>query len=432
MSKDEIDEIKRELEEQKKRNEEMSKLLQEVYKKLDSTSKIDLEEEKEKTSQKDIYPKMKTKSNLERGTKSNKYVHRIGSRKLNTERTTEIDEFQEKIQQIIKKAEKIATEGLKTTTKISEKLNKNIQKILERETAKITKATKISKVELDEINHGIENMRDQIESYQEEVEDARAKLNQARIEVRETQRRLERASIRGDRKEMERRRLELIRAIENLNTHEKEIMELRTELIQLKREFARLQRRALKIHEMQSKKSSPHVVRINDIDVEGTVSEYITRVLDSVGKNLEATFRSAFKDRTRAFKSFILADDDKERREKVQDTKERIDKSSEDFFTKSSILLSALGDENRLKILKILEESPQYQKELSEITELKGGSFKHHTDILQNVEFITREAVRGRYLITQLGIEALKLAEMIYFRKKQLEEETEIDISIED
>ncbi|MHA1260336.1 MAG: ArsR family transcriptional regulator [Candidatus Heimdallarchaeaceae archaeon] len=411
MSKDEIDEIKRELEEQKKRNEEMSRLLQQVYKKLDSTAKIDLEKEKEEKEKapKDKYPKLKTKSNLERGTNSNKYLHKSGSRKLNTERTTEIDEFQEKLQQIIKKAEKIATEGLKTTTKISEKLTKNVQKILERETAKITKATKISKVELDEINQEIENMRDQIESYQEEVEDARAKLNQARIEVRETQRRLERASIRGDRKEMERRRLELIRAIENLNTHEKEIMELRTELIQLKREFARLQRRALKIHEMQSKKSSPHVVRIN-----------------------EATFRSAFKDRTRAFKSFIPVDDDKERREKVQDTKERIDKSSEDFFTKSSILLSALGDENRLKILKILEESPQYQKELSEITGLKGGSFKHHTDILQNVEFITREAVRGRYLITQLGIEALKLAEMIYFRKKQLEEETEIDISIED
>ena len=110
-------------------------------------------------------------------------------------------------------------------------------------------------------------------------------------------------------------------------------------------------------------------------------------------------------------------------------------KAQEEFYEEASELLSALGDKNRLKILKILELSPQYQKELSEDTELKGGTFKHHTDILQDENYITREAIRGRYLITQLGLEALKLAEMIYLRKKRLEEELEdeegIDIDID-
>ena len=63
---------------------------------------------------------------------------------------------------------------------------------------------------------------------------------------------------------------------------------------------------------------------------------------------------------------------------------------------------------------------------------MRGGTFKHHTDILQDEGFITREAIRGRYLITQLGIEALKLAEMIHVRKKRIEEEESIDIDIED
>ncbi|GAG96161.1 unnamed protein product, partial [marine sediment metagenome] len=108
-------------------------------------------------------------------------------------------------------------------------------------------------------------------------------------------------------------------------------------------------------------------------------------------------------------------------------------KEVEDFYENASLLLSALGDDNRLKILKILEDSPQYQKELAEDTGLKGGTFKHHTDILQDANFVTREAIRGRYLITQLGIEALKLAEMIYLRKKHIEEEDEaIEIDIED
>ncbi|MCG3219915.1 MAG: winged helix-turn-helix transcriptional regulator, partial [Candidatus Heimdallarchaeota archaeon] len=115
--------------------------------------------------------------------------------------------------------------------------------------------------------------------------------------------------------------------------------------------------------------------------------------------------------------------------------KDHVIKKASNFYDKTALLLSALGDQHRIKILKILEESPQYQKELAEITGLKGGSFKHHTDILQEADFITREAVRGRYLITQLGIEALKLGEMIYLRKKRLEDEEEqesIDIDIED
>jgi hypothetical protein len=97
-------------------------------------------------------------------------------------------------------------------------------------------------------------------------------------------------------------------------------------------------------------------------------------------------------------------------------------------------------------ILKELEKGPKYQKELSDITSLRGGTFKHHMDRLldEDVRFVTQEVVRGRYLLTTRGREALKLAEMQYMRylenkerqqrekhdKKDKDSDEEFDVSI--
>lgn len=80
--------------------------------------------------------------------------------------------------------------------------------------------------------------------------------------------------------------------------------------------------------------------------------------------------------------------------------------------------MSAISDSRRLKILKSLEQGPAYQSGLSEETGVKGGTFKHHMEALMNTRLVHQEATRGRYLITQLGVEALKLAEIIYKRYK--------------
>lgn len=71
---------------------------------------------------------------------------------------------------------------------------------------------------------------------------------------------------------------------------------------------------------------------------------------------------------------------------------------------------------------------PRYvQGDLSDKTGVKGGTFKHHMDSLLSSKYVYQEATRGRYLITQLGVEALKLAEMLYRRYKFEENEANVE-----
>lgn len=99
----------------------------------------------------------------------------------------------------------------------------------------------------------------------------------------------------------------------------------------------------------------------------------------------------------------------------------------EEFYEIGSQIVSAIGDPNRLRILKMLEKEPMYQKQLSDLTDIKGGTFSHHMKKLmdENVRFVTQEVVRRRYLLTTRGREALKLAEIQFMRylKGQSEED---------
>ena len=104
----------------------------------------------------------------------------------------------------------------------------------------------------------------------------------------------------------------------------------------------------------------------------------------------------------------------------------------EEFYEIGATIVAAIGDSNRLRILKELERGPKYQKELSDITSLRGGTFKHHMDRLldREVKFVTQEVVRGRYLITTRGREALKLAEMQFRRYLQEKERDDMSGSL--
>ncbi len=101
------------------------------------------------------------------------------------------------------------------------------------------------------------------------------------------------------------------------------------------------------------------------------------------------------------------------------------------FYELAPNLAGALSDERRLKILKVLETGPQYQGDLSDKVDIKGGALKHHLDALEEVKYIYQEQARGRYLITQLGVEAVKLAEMLfrrfYVESTRDEDDEEID-----
>lgn len=104
----------------------------------------------------------------------------------------------------------------------------------------------------------------------------------------------------------------------------------------------------------------------------------------------------------------------------------------EAFYELAPNLTGALADTRRLKLLRELEKGPKYQGDLSEITDLKGGTFKHHMDTLMDLGYVYQEASRGRYLIRQLGVEALKLAEMLFRRYNAEKRTKDVEVEFED
>jgi DNA-binding transcriptional ArsR family regulator len=456
MSKDEeINELRDEIEELKNLIKNLSKSQTEAYKDLDGEEdehikkKLDKDIDKMKREKHRIHRESLREDELEKPVRPTRPTR--PTRPVDPVRTTmkptriflgddfnfdfnfDSEEFQNKLKDLKKKVEKTVKEGVKTAEKITEKMDKEFYKFLESETGRITKSSGLSDKEFSEIRKDINHSRKDIDEAQRDVDQQRKNVEKVRLASLGIRRRLERAYREND---ME-RQVEIERELKDNEKQLREAMnelgETRTALAQIKREYARLQRRATKIHSAQKGKGIK-VVGPSDFDVDGTISEYVTKVVDSVGKNIESSLRTVWGEGKKGFKKIISIDGEEDSEGTVLSNGRVASKALEEFYEEASDLLSALGDKNRLKILKILELSPQYQKELSEDTGLKGGTFKHHTDILQDENYITREAIRGRYLITQLGLEALKLAEMIYLRRQRLEDELieeGIDIDIE-
>ncbi len=167
-------------------------------------------------------------------------------------------------------------------------------------------------------------------------------------------------------------------------------------------------------------------------------TDYISSILNSVAEGIEDAVGSIFiydkpgrKKRIR--KAIQVHPFQRFRRRGFGIPENQLD----NFYKTTSKMLGDLADESRLKILRALEKGPKYQKELIEESGAKGGSFKHHCDRLIEQGFVTQEAVRGRYLITFKGREALKMAEVLYLRSYPMDTEekakkgAEIDLEIE-
>ena len=446
MSKDEeINELREEIEELKELIKNLSKSQSDAYRNLDVAEQEDV--------------KRKLEKDIERLEREKGRIHKESIRREHERSFPEVpeppeapeppehvffpnqfhfdfdsEEFKEKLKDLKKKVEKATKEGMKTAEKISQRMQKEFNKYLEVETDKITKSSGLSDKEFNEMRKEIDEARRDIDEAQRDVDEERGHVEEVRRASLDIRRRLERAYRENDLEKQVEIERELKENEQDLRNAMINLSRTRSALAQTRREFSRLQRRASKIHAAQKNKAIK-IIGTNDFDVDGTISEYVTKVVDSVGKNLETTLRTAWGEGKKGIRKVISIGDSEDLNGTTSSNGRVAIKAQEEFYEEASELLSALGDKNRLKILKILELSPQYQKELSEDTELKGGTFKHHTDILQDENYITREAIRGRYLITQLGLEALKLAEMIYLRKKRLEEELEdeegIDIDID-
>lgn len=99
--------------------------------------------------------------------------------------------------------------------------------------------------------------------------------------------------------------------------------------------------------------------------------------------------------------------------------RERPTVMSEGEVQRTAAVMSALGNEHRIKILKELTWGGLYASDLQDVLkEISASTLSSHLDVLQEAGLIVQERRRGRYLITMSGRLAIKMASSIAKRVK--------------
>ena len=94
--------------------------------------------------------------------------------------------------------------------------------------------------------------------------------------------------------------------------------------------------------------------------------------------------------------------------EPVEEEEQQVD------FNKVAAVMSALGQEHRLRILSELMKGGKYPNELQEnLSEIAASTLSSHLNVLEEQGLIVQERVRGRYLITIPGRSAYKMARRV-------------------
>lgn len=77
-------------------------------------------------------------------------------------------------------------------------------------------------------------------------------------------------------------------------------------------------------------------------------------------------------------------------------------------------VMSALGNENRVRVLEELSSGGLYSSELQErLSEISASTLSSHLDVLEKSGLVVQEKARGRYLITIPGRLAYRMANEI-------------------
>jgi DNA-binding transcriptional ArsR family regulator len=121
------------------------------------------------------------------------------------------------------------------------------------------------------------------------------------------------------------------------------------------------------------------------------IGSFVEDVMEGVAAEIETSFRFHPRDR-------------------VEKTRRYRKPRSVDVNRAASVM-SALGNENRLKILDALSHGGLYAGDLQEALEDIGAStLSSHLDVLEESGLVTQERRRGRYLITVPGRLAVNMA----------------------
>lgn len=143
------------------------------------------------------------------------------------------------------------------------------------------------------------------------------------------------------------------------------------------------------------------------IDVNESLSDYLDDVMESVAEGIRGELK----------RSIFVGPHGSEVRiykgrggEEEQQHEHKINADP----AKAAAIMSALGQEHRLKILGELMSGGKYISELqTSLPEITASTLSSHLDVLQEAGLVIQERVRGRYLITIPGRMAYKMANTI-------------------
>lgn len=121
------------------------------------------------------------------------------------------------------------------------------------------------------------------------------------------------------------------------------------------------------------------------------IGEFVNDIMENVNSELEQTI---FLDR--------------------RGKRERPTIMSDRNVKRTAAIMSAMGNEHRITILRELSWGGMYSSDLQEaLKEISPSTLSSHLDVLEQVGLIHQEKRRGRYLITMAGRIAIKMAAQI-------------------
>lgn len=173
--------------------------------------------------------------------------------------------------------------------------------------------------------------------------------------------------------------------------------DLKEEMKKLREEIANLKEQLRGVTEREQRRR-----RGIYIDVGNRVHDYVEDIMESVAEGIHGELEKSIFIGPRGVR--IIRKEEPSREED----------EAEVNFTKAAEVMSALGQEHRLKILKELVGGGKYINELQEkLSEITTSTLSSHLKVLEEAGLVVQEKMRGRYLITMPGRTAYKMATRI-------------------
>jgi len=174
--------------------------------------------------------------------------------------------------------------------------------------------------------------------------------------------------------------------------------DLKEEVKKLREEIATLKEQLSDVTEKERKRS--HGIYI---DIGNRMQDYMEDVMESVAEGIHGELEKSVFIGPRGVQII-------KKREPYREEGEVEGVS----FPRAAEIMSALGHEHRLRILKELVSGGKYINELQEkLSEITTSTLSSHLKVLEEAGLVIQEKVRGRYLITMPGRTAYKMATRI-------------------